>query len=335
MTESYKAAKLADVARKAGVGNATASRALSGASNVSDDARRRILEAAEALSYRPNRSAQALKGGRSGMIGMVVPRLSDIFFASCVDAVERVALKNGSLLVVSATHDSSERTAEALEQLLHHNVDGLVLASSEYLSSAMVRVLRSLPIPIVGIDAPLTKADLPSVLIDNRGDAQRATEHLIGHGYAHIVSVQVNPKLFTMRERRSGYEQAMRQAGMQAVQHTIDCQAAAEEVLRAYKDGGSRFAVFAGNELAAKYMLTAARHLRLRMPQDFAMVSFDDFDLADSMEPPLTVMSQPVVRIGETAANLLFERMNGAAAKPSTTALSADLVIRRSCGCTG
>ena len=199
----------------AGVGNATASRALNGAARVSEEARTRILQVARELNYQPNRSAQALKGGRSGMIGMIVPRMSDLFFARCVEAVETVANRNNSLLVVLATHDRSQTTADGVKQLLHHNVDGLVLGISEYLSSGLVRSLRALPVPAVGIDAPLTKADLPSVLIDNCNNAQSATEHLIGHGYERIMSVQVNPKLFTMQERRRGYEAAMQKAGIQ------------------------------------------------------------------------------------------------------------------------
>ena len=338
MSEIFKAAKLTDVARLAGVGNATASRALNGAARVSEDARLRILQAARELNYKPNRSAQALKGGRSGMIGMIVPRMSDLFFASCVEGVEIVANRNASLLVVLATHDRSDTTTDGVKQLLHHNVDGLVLGISEYLSAALVRSLKSLPVPSVGIDAPLTKAGLPSVLIDNCSNAQSATEHLIQHGYGRIMSVQVNPKLFTMQERRRGYEEAMRQAGMEAMQHTITDRAAAEALLCAYRDTPGRYAFLAGNSTAAKYLTAAAKHLRMTMPEDFGMVSFDDFDLADSLQAPLTVMDQPARRMGETAAKLLFRRMNGENVTASKqgeleTMLSAELVVRRSCGC--
>ncbi len=335
MTEPFKVVKLEDVARKAGVGNATASRALSGVGKVSEHARRRILQAAEVLSYRPNRSAQVLKGGRSGMIGMVVPHLSDLFFASCVDAVGTVAMRHSSLLVVVTTHDRGDRTANALKQLIHHNVDGLVLASSEYLSPAMVRSLRALPLPIVGIDAPLTRAGLPSVLIDNSGGAQLATEHLIHHGYRRIVSTQADPKLFTMRERQDGYERAMGNAGLHAEQHIVRDRQDAEHMLLACKNTPGRYAFLAGNEASAKLILSAAKHLGLHMPRDFAMVSFDDFDLADSMEPPLTVVKQPVGRIGEAAANLLFRQMKDGRplAGAIETMLSTELVVRRSCGC--
>ena len=336
-TEQLRRPKLVDVARRAGVANATASRALSGVGRVSEDARRRILEAAAALKYKPNRSAQALKGGRSGMIGMVVPRLSDRFFASCVDAVEAFALDNASLLVVAATHDRSDRTLEAVKQLLHHNVDGLVLATSEHLTGALVRSLRSVSIPVVGIDAPLSKAGLPSVLTDNLAGAALATEHLLEHGYQRVVSVQANPKLFTMQERRRGYEATMRAAGLRPTQHVIDSPAEAAEVLRAYRDQPGLTAFFAGNEVAAKCMVTAARSLRLRMPEHFAMGNFDDFDLADYMETTLTVVRQPTGSIGEQAARILFRNMrnekSGDSGEPRETILEATLVIRNSCGC--
>ncbi len=334
----FQIAKLADVARRAGVGNATASRALSGVGLVSEETRKRILKAARELNYQPNRSAQALKGGRSGMIGMVIPRMSDIFFASCVDAVQAVAMTNSSLLVVSATHDCSDRTMDAVKELLHHRVDGLVLALSEYLTPAMVRSLKTLPVPTVGIDAPLTKAGLPSVMIDNCSSAELATEHLVQHGYRRIISLQVNPELFTIQERHRGYERAMQSAGLPATQHVVEDRAAAEDLLRNCGRTGRDFALLAANEVAAKYVVAAAKQLRMNMPEDFGMISFDDFDLADAMETPLTVVKQPVGRIGEVAANLLFRGLNsedGAAAKGGAleTVLSAELVIRQSCGC--
>lgn len=339
MRNAFEVAKLADVARRAGVGNATASRALNGASNVSDEARQRILEAARSLNYHPNRSAQALKGGRSGMIGMIVPRMSDLFFARCVEAVEQVANRNASLLVVLATHDQTKTTLEGVQQLLRHNVDGLVLGTSDYLTPALARSLKRLPVPAVGIDAPLIAGDVPSVLIDNQVSAELATKHLIEHGYAHIASVQLNPKLFTMRERQFGYERAMRAAGRVPVQHTIATQDAAEQLLREYQAKLDRFAFLAGNEGSAKLLISAAKRLRMAMPHDFGMLSFDDFDLAASLECPLSVVRQPVGHIGTTAANLLFQRMHGElqVAKDSScaTIFAAEIVLRHSCGCNG
>ncbi|GAA3764404.1 LacI family DNA-binding transcriptional regulator [Terriglobus aquaticus] len=335
----FDVAKLEDVARKAGVSNATASRALSGAGKVSDTARRRILEAAKQLSYTPNRSAQALKGGRSGMIGMVVPNLSDLFFASCVNAVEAVAMRNSSLLVVAATHDRADRTVDAMKRLLDHRVDGLVLGCSEYLTPLLTRTLRALPVPVVGIDAPLTKAGRPSVLIDNSAAAQRATEHLIANGYQRIISVQVEPTLYTMKERQLGYERAMRDAGLTPETRHVPDATAAQALLRDHQDGRTRRAFLVGNELGARYMIGAAKQLSLSMPKDFAMVSFDDFELAGFLETPLTVISQPTTLIGEAAATKLFRHMlHGTAANSDSegeleTILEASLVIRGSSIC--
>lgn len=338
MKQPFQTAKLTDVARLAGVGNATASRALNGGSLVSEATRKRILDAARDLKYQPNRSAQALKGGRSGMIGMVIPRMSDNFFASCVDAVQAVAVQNASLLVVAATHDCSDRTLEAMKELLHHKVDGLVLASSEYLTPAIVRALRQLPIPAVGIDAPLTEADLPSVLIDNAAMAQRATCHLIDHGYKRVISVQVDPTLYTIKERHKGYEAAMHAAGLEPEQHVIANREDAEALLRAFRDSRVEYAFLAVNEATAKHLSAAAKQLHMIMPRDFAMISFDDFDVSDVMDTPLTVIRQPVGKIGEAAARLLFQDMKDRKeASPSVrqreTVIPAELIVRGSCGC--
>ena len=343
-TDPLHIPKLSDVARRAGVGNATVSRALNGGRNVSPAKMERILAVARELNYKPNRVAQSLKGACSGMIAMIVPSISDLFFAQCAEAVETVARERGSLLVVLPSHDQNELILGGLERLLSQRIDGLILASSQPHSRELLRALRTLRVPVVGMDGPLTDAGLSSVLCENYEGACAAAEHLLGHGYSAVVSVQVKPNLYTMRERLRGYRAAMASAGRETREEVIATREDAVRVLRKYV-GASRPsqtapppAFFASNNLSALLLYEAVHALRLSIPREVALLSFDDFDLADSLTPPMSVVQQPLEDLGRTAANLLFHEMTlreqGAPrAEGKPLLLAPRLVLRESCGC--
>ncbi len=331
--------KLADVARLAGVGNGTVSRVLNGGRNVSSDKIARINAAMRQLNYRPNRVARSLKGAHSGIFGMIVPSIADMFFSRCAEVIEGVVRERGDLLVVLASHDDEQLLMAGLHQLLLHKADGLVLAHSKPHSPELMRTLREVKVPVVGIDGPLSDAGLPSVLCENHEGARMATEHLLSHGYRTIISVQVKPTLYTMRERVRGYRAALRGTDVPAIQEVIVDRDSAVLLLRKYVDvkGREPVALFAGNNLTARYICEAIHDLGLSIPDQVAILSFDDFDLADSLSPPMSVVQQPLDEIGRCAASLLFERKTGLSPAPADPGepllLKPRLVLRQSCGC--
>src|ERR1700712_4325473 len=207
-TVTSAASKLSDVARLAGVGNATVSRVLNGHLNVSEEKVRKVKLAIQELGYRPNRIARSLKGASSGMIGMIVPSISDMFFSRCAEAVEIVARAKGSLLIVMASHDDPDIELENLKELVNHRIDGLILSSAQMDNPRLHDALSQVSIPIVGLDRPLQEADLPSVMSENLEGAMIATEHLLAHGYRTVVCILVKPDLYTIGERCRGYMQA-------------------------------------------------------------------------------------------------------------------------------
>lgn len=330
--------KLADVARLAGVGNATVSRALNGGKNVSKEAMERISAAIRELHYLPNRVAQSLKGASSGIIGMIVPSISDLFFSKCAEAVEAVVRKHGAVLVVAASQDDDSIAVQSVRQLLLHNIDGLIMAYTKPPNRELMNLLRGAPLPVVGIDGPLIGVGCPSFLCENYEGACVATEHLLAHGYTRVISVQVKPDLYTMRERLRGYRKAMSASGKQPLEETITDRASASEVLlRHVRQGGPTIALFAGNNLTARYLYEAVHFLRLSIPQQVAILSFDDFDLADTLTPPMSVVQQPLETIGRSAAMLLFEKPEPRDAATGSngkiTMFAPRLIIRESCGC--
>lgn len=344
---SRNRSKLADVARIAGVGNATVSRALNGGKNVSSEKMERISAAIHELGYRPNRVARSLKGASSGMIGMIVPSISDTFFSRCAEVVEAVAHEHGSLLVVVPSHEQDDTIISGLRQLLLHNIDGLLLAHNMPHSRELAAELRGLRLPVVGIDGPLDDLGLPSVVCQNVRGASMATEHLLGHGYRKIIHVQVKPSLYTMCERLRGYIAAMEAARAKPATETISNREDAIAVLKRHTRASpgvqpglapKPVAIFAGNNLTARYLCEAIRILGLAVPEQVALLSFDDFDLADTLSPPTSVIQQPIEAMGRTAARILFERMaaaaHGPAAHPTPAIMLAPrLILRQSCGC--
>lgn len=331
--------KLSDVARLAGVGNATVSRVLNGGQNVSPETARRIEEVIRELGYKPNRAARSLKGAASGITGMIVPSISDMFFSRCAEAVEEIVRENGGMLIVAASQNSSETILESFQQLMLHQIDGLILVQSSQLDRTLIQEITGAGIPVVGIDRPLSGTPFASVLCDNFEGARSGTAHLLEHGYASVVSIEINSNLYTMRERHKGYVAAVTAAGKKPISHVIasmvDARHALEEELP--KAGGT-VGVFAANNLTARYLLEAMLTLRLRMPDDLAMLSFDDFDLADLLNPPMSVVRQPVEDLGRQAARLLFRQMDGSSVEgegngAATISLPTQLVVRGSCGC--
>ena len=329
-------AKLADVAQLAGVGNATVSRALNGGKNVSSEAMQRIEAAILQLDYTPNRLARSLKGASSGMMGMIVPSISDMFFSKCAEVVERVVREHGALLVVLASHDDNDIVIAGIRQLHRHRVDGLILALSKPHSRELSREIQQMTIPVVGIDGPLFEEGRPSVLCQNYEGARMAAEHLLSHGYKCLVSVQVKPDLYTMRERLRGYGGAMEEAGLSPIQEVIASRSDAAQVLRRHlRAAEAPLAIFAGNNLSARYVCEAVHAERLSIPDEVAILSFDDFDLADTLKPPMSVVQQPLEDMGQLAAQLLFEEMEGRTVKRAERQLrlAPRLVLRESCGC--
>jgi LacI family transcriptional regulator len=329
---------LSDVARLAGVGKGTASRVLNGGENCSKEAIRRVEEAILELGFTPNRLARSLKGGASGSIGMIVPSISDMFFSQCAEAVEKVAKANGSLLIVMASHDDPAVELNNLEHLLLHRVDGLILAAAQSNNARLYKELKELKIPVVGLDRPLQQAKLSSFVSQNREGAIAGTEHLLSHGYDKILCIHVKPELYTIRERLQGYKEAVSTAGQEPLHKNVGSAADVARYLMEHRGpAGSKIAVFAANNLAARLTWGAIRTLRLSIPKQIGILSFDDFDLADSLTPPMSVVQQTVDDLGRKAAELLFQKMKNpqieASDKNDPLYLPTRLIIRQSCGC--
>lgn len=327
---------MADVAKLAGVGTMTVSRLLSGSVTVSEATATRIHRAIERLNYQPNEVARALRGLKTRTIGVILPYLFDPFFAVCAHAIATVAKEHGySVIVTTSTEDPAIEDREASEMLRRH-VEGMViipaLQKTSYLERPEFRGAR-----IVMIDRPSPIARFDSVLVDNKCGAMLAVDHLIEHGHKRIVCAGLSKELYTLKMRYQGYRQSLSNAKLKPEPY-LDCSEPAS-IVRALEKVLDRpdppTAVFCANNLTMRHMLLALNALGVAIPSGVAIAGFDDFELAEILNPTLTVVRQPCDEMGRVAAKMLFKQLQSdeVAEVGEQTVLPVELVVRRSCGC--
>jgi LacI family transcriptional regulator len=327
-----------DVASLAGVGPMTVSRLLNQSAHVSEEAAARIYSAIEKLDYRPNEMARALRGQNPHTIGIIVPYLYDPFFAMCAHAISTVARdKEYSVILTESNEDADIEYAEAQLMLRHHAGGLIIIPATEGCSRLGLPEFNA--IHIVAVDRPLQDCRCCSVLVENIPGAERAVEHLISaHGHKSIAFAALNGHLYTFRERHEGYSRAMQKAGLKPLPplHCPTQQDASRVLLGALLHGPQApTAIFTANGLTTQYALKALLDAGIRIPEDVALVAFDDFDMAEVLEPRVSVVRQPAQELGRIAANLLFEQLAKTEVSRQATriVLPVEWVPRNSCGC--
>jgi LacI family transcriptional regulator len=332
---------LADVARAAGVGVGTASRVINGGLHVSPGAIQSVQAAIRQLGYMPNHAARSLRGGRTKTIGLLVPSIADSFFSACAKAADEVARSHDCLLIVGVSGNNPKLEMDSLSVLMRHRPDGLLIVPSDGRSRRFTSFVRANPIPIVAIDRPI--AGCATVLTDNREAFGAATRHLIDHGCKRILCYGGEPDLFTIQQRLVGYEQAMRAAHLpMLIDTSLDREGeTAQRTLAAHlATRKPPDAIITLKNSATTVTFQALQRLRIRVPQQLALLGFDDFELAGTLRPAVSVIQQPIELLGRTAAELLFAQLSPthaagqkAAKRVESTILNSKLVLRSSCGC--
>jgi LacI family transcriptional regulator len=334
---------LSQVARKAGVGTTTVSRVINGGDRVSPKTLAHVRRVIETLGYMPNQAARTLKGHRTKTIGLVIPSIADPFFSSCAEAAQAVARANDSLLIVTVTANDPRNELDNLNVLIRHRVDGLIIVPADSHSHALRDLLNRVAMPVVAIDRPVGNSSIASVVADNLKGAMTATQHLIDHGYKRIVCLTGESTLYTIRERMTGYRKAIEAAHLPPIFDTsVTDYRSAEYAIKGLLDGPNPpDAIFALKNSTTIYAFEALQKFNIAMPQAIALLGFDDFELASTVRPSISVIQQPVEEIGRRAAEILFEQLfdehRTGSPVPSKQArqikLKTRLIQRSSCGC--
>jgi LacI family transcriptional regulator len=327
-----------DVASEAKVGVMSVSRVLNNHPSVKHSTRSRVLKAIAKIGYSPNDAARMLKGRRGRTIGLVVPDLSD-FFSSCFHAVQEVAIRHDYQTLVVATGRSVTVEEQQLESI-QNRVAGLLIVSSGS-DGRRLKMIQENGVPVVALDRPVVGMQADAVLVENREGAEQGVRHLIEHGHKRIACVGFESGSYTVRERIEGYKLAMRDAGLAPILFThidsLEAMQALAQRWSAAKDPPT--AAFSLKRISSVYLIQALHLHKLRMPEDIAVVGFDDFELAEVLGTPLTVVRQTPTGMARAAAELLFKKIlnlqeSGAADTQTAKMLfPTELIIRRSCGC--
>lgn len=327
-----------DVARRAGVSVATASNVVNGNRPVGESSRRRVLEAIAALGYRVDRSASALRGRATRLVGMAVPDITNVFFAGLIHGVEALAERDGyDLLVVSSNEDASVERRR-LEALVARRIDGLIVAPAS--DDSMPRLVAAgvrLP-PTVLVDRGAGAPGFDTVSAECEAGAYAAVQHLIELGHRNIAVLGHSGHLQNIALRVAGCRRALGKAGLEGRERLIYGGRNLETLRGAIElelhRADAPTAIFALTNVCALAALKAARGLNLDIPGDVSIVGFDDLDWMSALRPYLSTVAQPKAGLVEASWRLLMQRLAPDAAdlEAARIELPCALKVRESTG---
>jgi LacI family transcriptional regulator len=327
-----------DVARAAGVSAMTVSRVINRSDRVSAETRQRVEEAIAELGYVPSRLARGLIRQKTGTLALIVPDVANPFFTLIVRGAEDVARRAGYRIILCDTRADLAIEREVIEEMIAHRVEGIAIAPVSDRSRGHLRRLPHFGVEFVLIDRTVGGIESDVVVGDNVGGARRLVEHLIELGHRRIGFITESDEVSTARDRRQSYEAALASAGLAVdpsliVTATVDPRGGYEGMRRLLELEKRPTAVFAVNNLVAVGAIEAVRSHGLEVPDDVALVCFDDIEYASRLYPFLTVMAQPAETLGTLGTQLLIERIEGRAPnRPRVVILPAEFIVRRSSG---
>jgi LacI family transcriptional regulator len=319
-----------DVARHARVATKTVSRVVNGEPNVSPRTAKRVQRSIAELGYRRNDSARVLRRGQTASIGLILEDIGDPFYAALSRAVEDVAARHDTLLFTGSSDEDPERERTLALAFCARRVDGLIIIPAAqdhtYLQPEMAAGCA-----LVFADRPPRLIEADTVLTANRGGAATGVTHLIQNGHRNIGFIGDDPRIYTAAERHQGYRDAMEAAALPVAESWITMASPDPPTIRTALDrmraGPSPVtAVFCGNNRITALVLRELRDATTRI----ALAGFDDLELADLLDPGVTVVAQHTGDLGRIAAEMLFRRLGGYQGPPERVELPVTLIPRGS-----
>ncbi len=327
-----------DVARLAGVAPITVSRVMNGADSVTAETRQRVQQAIDQLHYVPNTLARSLRSRQSHTIALIVSDITNPFWTTVARGVEDTAAENDYRTILCNTDEDPAKETNYLNLLAERRVDGVIIAPATREKKRLAR-LKQLQIPCVLVDRRVEglKADL--VYGDSRSGARQLIDHLIAMGHRRIALINGPSTISSAQDRAEGYRESLEAHGIPVEKDLIfQGEFKQESGRRLAKQtllcNPRPTAIFAANNFIALGVLQTLQEAGLRVPEDMALVCFDDVPYLSAIDPFLTVAAQPAYEMGESAARLLIERLTiNRTGKARAIMLAPHLIIRRSCGC--
>lgn len=327
-TSTGRKVTILDVAREAGVSKSAVSLALRGDAGLGEGTRSTILATAQRLGYRQNRWARSLVQGRTGLVGVLLTDLSSDYQTEIVHGIEDAAETAGLEVLLSHGRRDPAVLERRLDQLLDIGVDGVVVLSAMLPPQVLAPAAKRAPMVVVGRVEGLPDS-IGSVANHDEAGARLAVGHLLGLGHTRVAHLSMSPRA-AAQARRAAYEEVLAEAGLAATVFQADDDGVTRVVRAANREGGDGgpTAVFASNDRGAVAVLGAALDAGLRVPEDLALVGYDNSALSRAVRPALTTVDQPRPRLGRLAMEQLAGLLGGGEARREV--LEPTLLVRGS-----
>ncbi len=334
-------ATIIDVAKLAGVSTATVSRVINDTGKVRPVTRKKVMKVVNELNFSPNVSAQVLQSKQSKIIGMVFPDASSIYFSEIIRGICNYVNQFGFQIIIGSAHDEEEELKTASRFLNGRTVDGLVMMAPSLTNEELFNLPINHNTPIVFISVPPVKAGTTSVVLDNFNSAVKITQHLIKLGHRRIAFIQGSPHNYDSKRRYAGYLNALENEG---IPKSLKLEAggnftedsgykACQQLL---KTEPRPTAIFAANDAMAIGAIEAVRDSGLKVPDDIAIVGFDDISTSQYITPALTTVRVPLYKMGQLVGKTLLQKINSDSTEQLSVAerivIPLEIIIRESCG---
>lgn len=327
--------KMSDVAKLANVAPATVSRVLSQPHLVSKETQEKVLKAIEELNYQPHIIARQFRKKETKTILVVVPDITHPFFSEVLKGIQHTAIKSGYRVILGDTENDIEREGEFVDLLFQKQADGMILLTARMDKDRIEQVSRQFPTVLACeyIDG----LDISTVSIDNISGARKITEHLISLGHTKIAHITGPMNVILSRDRLRGYRQAMISHDLPVDSAFIQegdfsLESGYHQMIRLLSLEQRPTSVFVFNDEMAIGAIKAAKDSGLKVPEDIAVVGFDNSKMSDIIEPHITTIEQPKYEIGKKAMELLLGLMSGKTLEQKKFVLKDELIVRESCG---
>lgn len=334
---SKKQITLKGIADMLGVSHTTVSRALKDHPDISQEMKLKVQELAKQLHYFPNTLAVNLRKNRTNNIGVVIPEISNYFFPSVLRGIEEVFQSKGYYVLIMQTNESVLREKEMVEILMGNRVAGLLVSvTSETKNYNHFESVEDAGIPIVYFDKVVKNEDVFKVEIDGEKDAYEGTIHLLDSGFKNIAMIAGNPNMSISEKRISGYKQALKDSGVKFLSNNVlyagntsEAEFFIQQILSRENPPDAIFTISDQNLEGA---LKAIHRMKLRIPEDIALLSFSDGPLTEILNPSVSCIKHSGYQVGNKAANLLYHRIQNKDADlvPISQTIETELIIRDS-----
>ncbi len=340
-----KRTSLNDIAKQLGVSKTLVSFVLNGKAKeyrISDEICRKVMDLAMELNYQPNRIAQGLRTGKTKTFGLVIADISNPFFGKLCREIEQETARNGYRLIVCSSDENPENSRQQIAMLQQSQVDGFII-SPPMNSEDQILALSKGSIPFVLIDRYFPEIESNYIVVDNFEAAYRATSHLLKLGRKKIANLTVNLNLVNMKERTDGYKQALLDHSVKIDDNLVrvlpfshdskDVALAIKELVGDRTDFKADAILFSTSKIGIMG-IECISQLELIIPDDIAVVSFDNTDAYKICVSPVTVVGQPLREIGKTAVQILLNEIlhPEAGSKHQQIKLKTEFIVRKSCG---